>query len=1172
MKKPLLRQLIMLSKRILYAFSLQLIFCSILLANTGNAQRKSIDQVYVSFKSEELTLNQFMKQIEKQTDFRFTFNPNLVPLQQTLDVEIKNGTVYQVLESLIRQTNLSFVQVNDNIHVKPLGSNERPISIQEIEFKEITGTVKDPTGEPLPGVTILVQGTTTGTVSDADGRFKINASEGDVLIFSFIRYASQKIEITNQYEINIQLLEDSKSLEEFVVVGYGTQKRRELTGSIATMSQESIEKLPLTTLDQRLQGQISGLQVTQTSGNPGGGVVMRIRGSGTIGNNQPLFVVDGFPIGSSFNNDLNPLSTINPNDIASIEVLKDASATAIYGSRGANGVVIITTKKGSSGKPKVELNMMSGMQYSPKKIPVLNAQEIVDLYKEARESTYIERKPANVSLSDWLAVPPGAPARGGNRVFPFYDRPSSEFGVGTDWQDEIFRPAPMNQVQVSVSGGTDNLRYLVSGEITDQQGIIIESWFKRYSFRSNLEMNLNNKIKIGMNLAPSYAESRVANTQGHFNNGSIITAALAMSPAIPVFNEDGSYGQQIGRTDLDIATVFNPVALAKEAFRYRNSGRFLGNSFLEYSPIENLKFRTTLGIDYVNLDNSNFTTSKFGTAAPQPPTANANSANEISWLNENTLTYSLIKDIHSLNVVAGFTSQKFDQRSMNISRRILPNDLIPFVVGPADGGNTFGQQWSLLSYLARANYSLKERYLFTATIRRDGSSRFGSNSKWGTFPSAAVGWIVSEENFMKNINQISELKIRGSYGVTGNFEIGNYESFALMSSGQYVGGNGLGQFTDAFFPTTIGNPDLTWENSYKTNIGIDLGLFNNRLRFTADYYQNLTKNMLLPVAIPAASGFLAALQNVGSIENKGVELAVNYSLIEKGKLKWSGNFNVAYNKNTVLSLGDFGDRIFGTTSGTGVAEFTIAQVGQPLGAFFGHVHDGIFKSQAEVDSYVNANGQKMQQRARPGDVRWRDVDGDGIITVNDRTIIGSPIPDYIFGMTNTLTFKNWDFSILMSGTQGNEIANLPLRFMTNMNGNLNQHGMMRGRWQSESDPGTGVHRASQNPNQPIIGQVDAFTAMPQNPDRFSSFYVEDGSFVRLRNVVLGYSLPQSLLSRIHVQRARVYFTGSNLFTLTNYRGFDPETNERGNSATSQGVDAGGYPLPRTIMFGINLNF
>ncbi|TFV97692.1 SusC/RagA family TonB-linked outer membrane protein [Algoriphagus kandeliae] len=1160
MKKPLLRQLLMLSKRILYAFAIQLIFCSVLLANTGKAQMKSISEVKVSISLDDQPLRKAFSQLERKTDFKFTYNPNTIPLNQRISLDLENATVYQVLENLIRQTNLSFVQINKNIHVKLPSDSGKSISIQELEFIDIQGKVTDASGQPLPGVTVIVEGTTSGTVTDIDGSYSLSASEGDVLIFSFVGFESRRVTVGNQTTIDIQMAEDAQALEEVVVVGYGTQDRRKITGAISSIDSEDLGVVPVTSFDQSLQGRLPGVQVTQTTGSPGGAVTVRIRGFGSISaSNEPLYVVDGFPIenesnqgnsGSGFSRlSINPLASFDPNDIESIDVLKDAAAAAIYGSRGANGVVIITTKKGKSGKPSIDFNHYTGWQVATNLPELMNSQEYLDMMVEARNNSWVDGDPDNRSNSDPDEIRPG-----NLRVGQFQTAPQHD----TNWLDEIFRTAMMSNYNLSIKGGNQNIKYAISGGFFNQDGIIIGSGFKRYNFRANIDIKANEKLSMGFNFAPSISIHDRIRTEGNGNfvQGSVIHAAISARPSFPVYNEDGTYfNHRAGGTPPFLS---NPVFLANELEEEVNVSRILTNYFAEYSFIEDLKLKVSLGADFNNITNLQF--------VPRSPNwppfeaivgqAYSFQSQAFSWLNENILTYSKKIGNHDFSILGGATFQKYRINRMDGSSQNIPTNSIKTVSAGTviNGLSQRIEEWSLVSYLARATYDYKGKYLISASARTDGSSRFGSETKYGFFPSGSIGWLFSDESFFPQSKFFSEGKLRLSYGLTGNNSIGNYSRFALLGNTRYVLGSDQ-QVVGGLSPSSIANDELGWEVSKSFNIGTDLYFFDNRIRLLADYYIKNTNDLLLNVPVPVTTGFTSALQNIGEVRNWGWEFALNTVNFDK-EFKWSSDFNISFNNNRIIDLGGSGvdgvlliePPIFA------IGQIYINQEGQPFSQFYGFKTDGIFQTEEEI-----ANHNAEQPFARPGDYRFVDLNNDGIIDAQDRTVIGNPLPDFFYGLNNRFSYKNIELSIFLQGVSGGDIFNINGRSGATLGGTTNQLKDAVNRWKSPSEPGDGFHsRANVNDR--------------NGNSRISDRWVEDGSFLRVKNITLSYTFKPALLNSIGLKTARIYLQGTNILTFTNYSGFDPEASFSNNNPLLQGLDWQVYPLNKTYTVGINASF
>ena len=1016
-------------------------------------------------------------------------------------------------------------------------------------------------GYGIAGVNVIEKGTTNGVITDVEGRYVLNlTTENPVIAFSFIGYVSQELSVGNKTVVDIVLKEDVKALEEVVVVGYGTQKKKDLTGAIASVNSEDLGKTPALSFDQSLQGKVAGVQISQTNGAPGGNINIMVRGISSItGSNSPLYVVDGFPIGtggggsnlSNFSNSsysssgmanattekINPLSTINPSDIESIEILKDASATAIYGSRGANGVVLITTKKGKTGKTSINVNASFGVQQVAHKLDLLTPREYAEFVAEGRDNAWIY---AGGQASD-----PNEVRTSNAWVRPEYRNPSSISNEGTDWQDVIFRLATVQNYQVSATGGTENIKYMVSLGFFDQKGIVIGSDFQRFNIRSNIEAKLTKRLKFGTNLAGSYGYGDFARTEGHLGLRGMIQCALAINPGMPVYGQDGSYNSEFD--DPMGAPVENPLFIAENFSDKRNMKDFIVNNYLDYEFIPGLNFRTSFGLKF-NLNQTElWKSSKIGTYADKssPATAAAIDKKGLNWLNENTLTYKKnFNEKHDLNVVAGLTVQKDTYSQLSAGATDFPTDYIHYLsAGTINSGTHLKSEWSMVSLLARANYVYDNKYMLTATVRRDGSSRFGANQKWGTFPSVSVGYRVSEEPFMQNFRALSDLKIRASYGVAGNNSIGNYNQIALLGVSNYVDAN---KILPGLAPSTLANDELTWEKSKQTDIGIDFGLFNNRVSVIADWYYNLKTDLLLSVNLPAASGFGSAMQNVGEIENKGFEFALNTVNIDTKNFSWSTSFNISTNRNKVKKLA--------TEDGRIVSDKFITEVGQPISSFYMMNVVGVFKDDADV-----AKGPVYSPNTRPGDLKYEDVDGDGKITTADKTIVGSPFPDFTWGLNNEFKWKNLSLSVFVNGSQGGKTYFEAGETLLNCAGVQNQLSLVNDRWRSPEEPGNGYL--------PRAIRSDYALGMSA-----SSRYLFDASYVRIKDITLSYDFPGSITQKIGLKGLNAYFNVSNVYTFTDYPGYDPEASQSGDSVTSAGIDSGVYPTPRTYTLGVKVAF
>ena len=1015
---------------------------------------------------------------------------------------------------------------NPIVNIVPLMSRSMDSQVQD---RSISGRVTGETGEGLPGVSVVVKGTQRGTTTDSDGRYQLTAPSGNLtLVFSFVGYVSQEVVIGNQSTVNLTMTPDDKTLNEVVIVGYGQVKKSDLTGSVSTVPVEEIRKVAVTSLDQSLQGRAAGVQITQNSGSPGSATTIRIRGGNSIqGDNEPLYVIDGIPFkndGAGNGSSFNVLSTLNPSDIESISVLKDASSTAIYGSRGANGVVIITTKRGKAGKSTVNFDAYYGIQNVRRKYPVLNGREYAQLVNDANTN---EGRPAVYTPEQVNA-----------------------FGVGTDWQDEIFQQAPIQNYQLSMSGGDEKTQYALSGGYFKQGGLVVNSNFDRYSFRVNLDRKLTNKIKVGNSLTVNRTVTNQARSDGDLGSAGLVTvAALQYPPIIPVYNPDGSY---FTTGPLLNFTADNPVALARESKNRNTAYRVFGNVFGDYQVINGLNLRVLLGIDGVLQKQDSYLPRVVTSGQAQGGSASIFNSQSITWLNENLLTYNRnFGTIHSVGALLGFTQQANRYEYSTAAARNFVNDnlgsgnlgagSVPLVPGSGVG------TWGLRSYLARINYGYKDKYLLTASFRADGSSRFGANKRYGYFPSAALAWRVSEEAFLKNNRVLNDLKLRVTYGSTGNQDgIGNYPAYSLLGTQNYVFGNVV---STGIGPAQISNPDLSWETTTQADAGVDVGLLNNRITLTADLYLKRTKDLLLNVTLPSTSGYSSATQNLGRVENRGIELSLSSRNIDKA-FKWSTNLNLAANRNRVLDIGGAPQIFSGQVANIGQNITSgIIRVGEPLGSFYGYVTDGLYQSTDELAALADPQARK------PGDRRYADLNGDKKIDDNDRTIIGRAQPKLIGGLSNTFSYKGVELTVFFQGVYGNQILNANRFELEYLNATDNQNRDVLDRW-TPTNTNTDIPRAS--------------TTRPAN--RISTRQIEDGSYLRLKNLQLAYSLPQTLLKTLKIQSLRVYATAQNLLTFTSYSGYDPEVNRFGQDSRSQGFDYGSYPTAKTILFGLNVGF
>ncbi|OJY82509.1 MAG: hypothetical protein BGP13_19895 [Sphingobacteriales bacterium 40-81] len=1009
--------------------------------------------------------------------------------------------------------------------------------------KTIRGVVASTSGEPLPGASIAVKGNAAIITKTAqDGAFSLTVPGGKyVLVVSYSGYVTREIADNGMNAFDIRLSENPAELSTVVVIGYGTARKSDLTGSVASVKADELKAVPVTSLDQALQGRAAGVQVTQNSGKPGAETSIRIRGTSSINaGNEPLYVIDGMLVSSDGGDlsaggtrgpRLSPLSSINPGDIESIEILKDASATAIYGSRGANGVVLITTKKGKSGKGTLSFETYYGVQSVANKLQLMNAAEFADLVNDAKLN-------ANQT--------------------PIYVNPPN-LGKGTDWQGELFRNAPMANYQLSFSGGDDKTKYAISGSYFDQKGVILNSDFKRYAFRTNIERKVFDNLTAGATVAYSRINSKgVLTNAGQIVPG-VVTSALLFNPVQPVYDStvDGGYTFENDRGKV----LGNPVAEAKEYTSTTILSRILGNVFLRYNFTSQLSFKTSFGLDAFTNEEGSFGPNFLKRTQASHGEASLGKTTGYTWLNENTLTYSnTFNKRHTVDAVAGYTLQQFANDKLFVYAFDFPDNRTGYhnigaALKPQKPSNS-ESSWSMVSYLARVNYTLDNKYLFTLTGRVDGSSKFAEGNKYGFFPSGAFAWRVSKENFMQQVHAVSDLKLRASYGVLGNQAIPPYQSLALVGpygEGTFHAGSQTEVYTGQE-PLSYVNTKLKWETTRQLDLGIDLSLFNNRISFTGDYYQKKTFDLLLSSPIPLTTGFYTTLLNIGNIENHGVDLDLR-TLNTTGQFEWTSAFNFSLNRNKITQINSETDII--------LENALLMRNGVSIGTFYGYIFDGIFQTDAEAAGSPVLVGQEASSSnpasiAKAGDRKYRDVSKDGKIDVNDRTILGSAMPKFTYGFTNTFSFRNIDLSVFLQGSYGNKMANFnsyDLLNFTGQNNVLADAGVNR--WTSEN-PGNKYPRAL------AAGSLDQGI--------FSTAILEDASYLRIKNITLSYRLSSSAASRLGMSNLRLYVSGSNLWTFTKYSGYDPEANTYGQSTTLVGIDLGGYPQTRILQLGLSASF
>lgn len=1072
-------------------------------------------------------LQKLFKEITARTGVSVIYGETVLRNTAPVTITVKDASLQQVLDLCVRNQPLVYSMEGNSIIIKrrPSGNPPQPPPPPVADtLITASGKVTDAKGMPVPGATVLVKGTMHGTKTDGEGNFSLKGVRtGAVLVVSSLGFEPQELPARSGAAA-ITLKEAASSLNETVVVGYGTVKKSDLTGAVTKVGESAIKATPIPSLDRAMQGRAAGVQVVSNSARPGGAATIRIRGSGSVNaGNDPLYVIDGFPVSGGLN-------SINSDDVESIEILKDASATAIYGSRGSNGVVMVTTKQGRSGKAVVTYNGYYGSQSVRRTIPLLNAQQFALFVNEA------------------LTNNGAAPYFNGSSA----ERPLPEtLGEGTDWQDVVMQNAPIQNHQLGVSGGSDRSRYAISAGYYDQQGIIRNSGFKRYTLRANLTNDITSRVKTGLSMQGAYTQSDNAKTDvDGTEGGGVTSSALSYSPTFKVFNEDGTYYKNQG--SLNGYGVDNPLAITNEITNKSSMLRLLANTYLDYHIIEGLNFRVSLGADLQSAKTNAYTTRLALAGASQGGAASVANSQSINWLNENTLNYTRkLGNIHQLNALLGYTIQGRSTENATARARTFSDDFAQY--NNLEAGSTLvapssdASNWKLISYIARINYGFDDRFLLTLTARRDGSSRFGPQRKFGIFPSGALAWKLMNENFMQKQTFLSDAKVRVSYGLSGNQEIGDYQYLANITTSQYVLGGALQPASNT---AGIANPDLRWEKNAQFDAGIDLAFFNNRLQLTADYYSKNTSDLLFSVSVPTSSGFRTNLKNIGSVRNRGIELSLASVNVDHHDFKWTSEFNITFNRNEVLRLD--GRNEF--TTGVDAVLFNttinpiLLRVGSSLGNFYGLVVDGIFQNKAEIDA-------SAQKTAKPGDIRYKDRNADGVINDNDRDIIGNSNPDFFGGLNNTFTYKGIELNIFVQGNYGNEILNYGNFDLLNLTSGNNQSARVLDRWTPER-PGNTIPRANSAGGSRVL----------------SSFQVEDGSYLRFKNISLGYNLPQSWLSRFSINSLKIYVAAQNLFTITDYTGYDPEVNRFGSSSLSQGLDYGTYPAAKTLLAGINLKF
>lgn len=1019
----------------------------------------------------------------------------------------------------------------------------------------ISGKVSETkTGRALGGVTIQLQNksTTVEKATDNEGNYLFNAlAPGSYkLTVTNVGFTKQSKDINiingqNQLQ-NFALTEDIAQLDQVVVVGYGSLQKRDLTGSVATIDNKLIRSLPVATIDQKMIGQVPGVQVQQLSGSPGAGTSVKIRGSGSLGaGNEPLYVVDGLPYSAGMNQNLNPLVFINPNDIESITILKDASSTAIYGSRGANGVIMVTTRKAVSDRTEVNASVMAGVQSVPQKgrPQMLNQREFVDLQREKigiKVRQIENREPVNTD-------------------YPVeYQNPASLTGEGTDWYDLLLRPALIQEQNASLLKGTKESRINFSLGHYKQDGVLKYTGLERFSGKLGMESNIGKHVKVGASLQPAYISQNRTNTNA--SREDILGVSIWANPTLKPYNNKGELVPYLVSPQNKYHSAWsfvNPLFNLKSTTQTDNEFQSLGLAYFEWKIMNDLTMRSSLNTNWSSSKYFHYVPSTVGSSNTPPTTGTGRSTSITSqnfdWLVENTLSYEKSFGNHRISALAGYTTQKSTSRGINLNADPYANDLLQ-TINAAQAVKTWGEsvnQWSMISYLGRINYSWSDKYLLTATFRSDGSSRFGEANRFANFPSVAAAWRLSQEKFIRQIKSVDNLKLRASFGTSGNNNIGNYASLASVNAGSYV----FGATQVSAATIGISNPNLTWEESQQVDGGFDLSMFNNRFTLVVDVYNRKSKNMLLSNIIPAITGFNTQIVNMGNVRNRGLEIALGGAPVSSRNFQWDVNLNLSFNRNRVLSLNQNGDRILSGNNDNNPTHVTV--VGKPIGQFFGYIFQGLYTAADLLDPKVPKYPQVYA-----GAGKYMDVDGDGQIKdLSDYTIIGNPYPDYIFGLSNSFSYKNLSMSVIVNGQSGGNVVNGLRQTVDNLQGFFNVSEEWLNRWHSAQVPGDGKHYGIPNTT-PSLGH------------RMNSQWVEDASYLRIANVTLGYTLPAEWMKRSgFMNGGRIYITVQNMAMFTRYGGANPEAQSVNiNNTLSPGFDISSYPLSRTISAGLNLSF
>jgi TonB-linked SusC/RagA family outer membrane protein len=1090
-----------------------------------------------------------LNKLQSESSYRFFYNSGQIKALDRVTVVATNETLQNILGRVLGRQ-FDFRILDGDLVV---------ISAKSDRSREIHGVVTDDKGRPLQGISVVIKGAMKGTTTNAEGKFSLGADAGDVLVFSMVGYVTQEIPIGGKTVIDVQLSLSSSPLNQVVVIGYGTARKKDLTGAVGSVNMTDMHKAPVRSFEEALAGRLAGVTASSSDGQPGATVNIVIRGNNSITqDNSPLYVIDGFPLENPDNN------AINPAEIESIEVLKDASSTAIYGARGANGVIVITTKRGKEGKPVVTYSGYYGWQQNNRKMKLMNPYEFVrmqyDIDSVNTDSLYLTN---GKTLNDYRKV------------------------KGTDLQDQLFGRSPFSNHFVSITGGSKDTRYSISGSALNQTGILTNSGYDRYQGRVKLDQRVDNHLSVGVNANYSnmtqYGTSPAQEVNG-FYYGNLLFSVWSYPPVTRSLTQPVDV--QDDNSDFLALQGFNPIQAATNELRRKISDVLITDGYAEYSFLKNFRLRVTGGLTKTRARNETFNNTKTPLGSPLTKAGSDNGVNgslvynEISsWVNENTLSYSSqVSPSGLLNAVVGFTMSGTNTSSYGAAANHVPNEDLG--ISGLDEGTpvsitSTSSGYRLASFLGRVNYTFRSRYIFTASFRADGSSKFAPANRWSYFPSGAIAWRLSDEGFMRPLRFVSNAKVRASYGSTGNNRVGDFAYLSTINLPSNTGYSYYNSPVIAALPTTLGNPNLKWETTNQADIGLELGLFDERIALEADVYRKVTSNLLLNASLPGSMGFGSALENIGKVRNQGLELTLNTTNIKGGRLVWSSNLNVSFNRNKVLALAQ-GETARYTVAPwdtyTSSVPLYIAQVGHPIARFWGYKWDGNYQysdfNQPSPGVYQLKPGQPsytatVSNPLQPGNIKFRDLSGpqgkpDGVIDANDRTVIGDPNPKFTGGFSNDLTYKNFDLNVLLTFSYGNDVININRIIMEGgrVVRGMNYFATYANRW-TPANQNNSYFRA--NGGGPL-------------EDSYSSRVIENGSYLKLKTLQFGYNFSKNLIKGAGLNSLRLYVAAQNLHTWTKYKGFDPEVSRFGSSALMPAFDYSVYPYARTVTFGLNLTF